>query len=86
MTTLQQLAVEAADLRPDGALIGVTYIAGRWEITVHVEAPEAFGHCDDMGEGFGVIHVTAPHLDQALTKAARRVKDAVADTPSPQIP
>ncbi|MDZ4233745.1 MAG: hypothetical protein U1C73_08270 [Dietzia sp.] len=92
MPTLTDLAREAADLNPDGeALVAVTYMAGQWNITVHVDIPEAFQHCDTMhdddeGPLFGTIRVTADTLDAAVTEAARRVAAAVADTPCPNIP
>lgn len=92
MHTLQDLAREAADLNPDGeALVSATYMAGEWQITVHVDIPEAFEHCDTMHEDdegplFGTIRVTADTLDAAVTTAMQRVQTAVADTPCPHIP
>ena len=92
MHTLTDLAREAADLNPDGeALVSATYMAGEWQITVHVDIPEAFEHCDamhddDEGPLFGTIRVTADTLDAAVTTAMQRVQTAVADTPCPNIP
>lgn len=89
MDQLTTLAREAADLRPEDALIAATYMAGQWTITIHVDIPEAFAHCDDPVEEtdtYGVIRVTADTLDAAVTEATRRVAAAVADTPATQIP
>lgn len=92
VNALEALAREAADLNPDGeALVSATYMAGEWQITIHVDIPEAFEHCDamhddDEGPLFGTIRVTADTLDAALTEAARRVAAAVADAPCPHIP
>ena len=93
MHTLTDLATEAADLDPDGeALVSATYMAGEWQITIHVDIPEAFEHCDAIHDDdedqtvFGTIRVTADTLDAAVTTAMQRVQTAVADTPCPHIP
>ena len=65
MNALTELAQEAAELRPDGALLDVTYVNGSWQLTVYIEFPDAFTHCDELFSDFGVIRVTADTLDAA---------------------
>ncbi|MBB0990072.1 hypothetical protein G6009_01020 [Dietzia sp. SLG510A3-30A2] len=82
--TMQQLAAEAAELRPGGALVAATFLAGGWQIDIHVEIPEARHHCyrwDDV-DNFGVISVKADTFDAAVAEAMRRVEAAIADTPA----
>jgi len=92
MDALTVLAREAGELQPDDrdGLVAATYMLGQWTITVHVDLPDAFAHCDEMHDDnepkFGVIRVTADTLTAAVAEATRRVAAAVADTPATQIP